>query len=132
MVARDWLFRADDAKEALPQRQSYLEFLRAACTPDSDYDGALIIFTELIANVIRHAAGPIQIRVGGYAQGALTLQVTDTGAPFCSAPSLPPANSEGGRGLYIISQLSTISVSHETKMATWYECSCPSHYRGAL
>lgn len=112
MLAPDWEFQADEAKEALIERKGYLEFLRAACTPDSDYDSALIIFAELIANVIRHAAGPIQISIWGNERGSVTLQVIDTGAPFHFAPKLPPPNSEGGRGLYIISRLSReVSVS---------------------
>jgi anti-sigma regulatory factor (Ser/Thr protein kinase) len=112
MVARDWRFQADEAKEALPQRNSYLEFLRAACTPESDYDGAIIIFTELVANVIRHTSGPIQICVRGNARGTVTLRVSDFGSPFPLSPSLPPTTSEGGRGLYIIAQLSSdVSVS---------------------
>jgi anti-sigma regulatory factor (Ser/Thr protein kinase) len=112
MVLRDWRFQADEAREALPQRYSYLAFLRASCTPESDYDGALIIFTELIANVIRHTAGPIQISVRRNPRGSVTLRVTDKGRPFGFPASLPPTTSESGRGLYIVAQLSSdVSVS---------------------
>jgi anti-sigma regulatory factor (Ser/Thr protein kinase) len=112
MVARAWEFQADEAREAVTERHRYLDFLRAACTPDSDYDGALIVFAELIANVIRHAAGPIRVIVRADEVGTVTLQVMDSGAPFALTLSLPPSENESGRGLYIVSQLcGEVSVS---------------------
>jgi anti-sigma regulatory factor (Ser/Thr protein kinase) len=112
MPESDWHFQGDDAKKALSERNSYLEFLRSTCTADSDFDAAAILFTELVANVVRHAAGRIQISVRADRHGSVMLEVEDSGAPFAFAPSLPSITSEGGRGLYIISKLSAdVSLS---------------------
>jgi anti-sigma regulatory factor (Ser/Thr protein kinase) len=105
MAERNWHFQASDASEALVERHSYVQFLRATCTPDSDYDAAMMAFSELVGNVVRHAPGPVQITVRWSDPGAMTLQVADTGVAFAFAPLLPPLTDEGGRGLYIVSEL---------------------------
>jgi len=112
MAERNWQFETSDASQALVERHSYVQFLRATCTTDSDYDAAIMVFSELVGNVIRHAHGPVQISVQHSDLGTVTLRVADTGAPFAFAPSLPPIGDEGGRGLYIVSELcSDISVT---------------------
>lgn len=100
-----WRFQAVNAIEALGVRHEFLAFLRRSCTPDSDYDGALIIFGELVANVVRHAPGPIGIAVQCDATGAVILNVCDSGDGFTPVASLPPSTQLGGRGLYMISRL---------------------------
>jgi anti-sigma regulatory factor (Ser/Thr protein kinase) len=107
MVERNWHFEASDPTDALAERHSYVQFLRATCTSDSDYDAAIMIFSELVGNVIRHAHGPVQISVQHLDAVAVTLRVADTGDPFAFAPSLPPIDDESGRGLYIVSELSS-------------------------
>jgi anti-sigma regulatory factor (Ser/Thr protein kinase) len=107
MVPPNWHFQTSEATEALSERHNFVAFLRASCTSDSDYESAVIVFLELVANVIRHAAGPIQIRVASDGRGSMMLEVIDAGDPFVFAPSLPPSTSENGRGLYIVSQLCT-------------------------
>ncbi|HEY1428239.1 MAG TPA: ATP-binding protein [Candidatus Tumulicola sp.] len=107
MVAREWSFEAAEAVRALFEKRNYLSFLRAVCTPDSDYDAAVIVFIELVGNVVRHAAGPIRISVRTNESGGAILQVTDTGAPFAIAPALPSNTSESGRGLYIVCRFCT-------------------------
>jgi anti-sigma regulatory factor (Ser/Thr protein kinase) len=83
-----------------------MSFLRKACNGQSDFGGAEIIFGELVANVVRHAPGPIQITARSDSRGSVTLNVFDTGPAFKIAPALPASlSSESGRGLYVISQL---------------------------
>src|SRR5580692_7960809 len=55
----EWQFQADDARLALSVRREFLAFLRESCTTTSDCEAALLVFGELIANVILHAPGPI-------------------------------------------------------------------------
>jgi anti-sigma regulatory factor (Ser/Thr protein kinase) len=113
MAAFNWHFQAAEAKEALRERHNYIAFLRASCTRDSDYDGALIVFAELVGNVVRHAEGPIHLSLCSDPRGNVTLQISDTGSPFEFAPSLPGSTSENGRGLYIVSQFCrNVSVTH--------------------
>lgn len=112
MAQRRWDFQTADAREALVERYSYIRFLRATCANDSDYDAAMMVFSELVGNVVRHAPGPVRISVRSSDPGTVTLEVADTGGPFAFSPSLPPTTDEGGRGLYIISELCCdISVS---------------------
>ncbi len=102
----EWQFQALTANAALSARRAFAAFLRESCTPDSDCDGAVIAFGELVTNVIVHAPGPIEVLVEADAKGAVTIHVCDTGSGFSLAPSLPPPLSEnGGRGLYIVSKL---------------------------
>ncbi|WP_254407891.1 SpoIIE family protein phosphatase, partial [Streptomyces sp. AC495_CC817] len=60
-----------------------------------------LIVSELVTNAIRHAAGPIRLRL--VLERTLTCEVFDGGA---TAPHLrhPRTTDEGGRGLFLISQ----------------------------
>ena len=60
-----------------------------------------LVVSELVTNAIRHAGGPIRLRL--IAEQALICEVSDGGA---SAPHLrhPKTTDEGGRGLLLISQ----------------------------
>lgn len=62
---------------------------------------AELIVSELITNAIRHATGPIRLRL--ILERTLICEVFDGGA---TAPHLrhPRATDEGGRGLFLISQ----------------------------
>lgn len=110
-----WRFQAVNAIEAVGVRHEFLAFLRESCTPDSDYDGALMIFGELVANVVRHAPGPVEIAVQCDPTGAVILSVCDSGDGFTPVASLPPSTQLGGRGLYMVSRLgSRLSATRTT------------------
>ncbi|HEY1728065.1 MAG TPA: ATP-binding protein [Candidatus Baltobacteraceae bacterium] len=99
----EWYFRAADAAKAVSERRAFTKFLRARCTPGSDCQAAEIVFGELVANVVRHAPGPIEIMLRSTPRGAVTLEVCDTAAHFkVTRPTQPPLNAESGRGLYVI------------------------------
>ena len=100
----DWEFQARDASQAASAHSAFVAFIRNMCTSDSDFYGAAIVFTELVANVVRHAPGPIEITLDADTQGSVMLTVRDTGPMFTPAPSLPDLKSESGRGLFLISQ----------------------------
>ncbi|GAA2691229.1 hypothetical protein GCM10010400_65610 [Streptomyces aculeolatus] len=61
-----------------------------------------LIVSELLANAVRHAPGPIGLKL--ILQSVLTCEVTDTSHV---APHLRHAtsNDEGGRGLFLVAQL---------------------------
>src|SRR5579872_6421420 len=101
-----WHFRSADAADALWERPRFTEFLRARCTPESDCEAAEIVFGELVANVVRHAPGRIDITARADAYGVVTLEVCDSGSAFTYAPRLPAYElSDTGRGLHIVSTL---------------------------
>ncbi|MYS95083.1 MULTISPECIES: SpoIIE family protein phosphatase [Streptomyces] len=61
-----------------------------------------LVVSELVTNAIRHATGPIRLRL--IRERALVCEVFDSGA---TAPHLrhPRTTDEGGRGLLLVSQL---------------------------
>jgi anti-sigma regulatory factor (Ser/Thr protein kinase) len=61
-----------------------------------------LVVSELVTNAIRHAGGPVRLRL--IRERALVCEVFDGGA---TAPHLrhPRAMDEGGRGLLLVSQL---------------------------
>jgi anti-sigma regulatory factor (Ser/Thr protein kinase) len=66
---------------------------------------ALVVFGELVSNVVRHGPGPIEIHVQSDATGAVVLDVYHSGDGFIPLTSLPPSTQLGGRGLYLVSRL---------------------------
>ncbi|WP_407698610.1 SpoIIE family protein phosphatase [Streptomyces fagopyri] len=60
-----------------------------------------LVVSELVTNAIRHAPGPVRLRL--ISEDALICEVSDAGA---TAPHLrhPKTTDEGGRGLFLISQ----------------------------
>ncbi|TXS58301.1 PAS domain S-box protein [Streptomyces sp. me109] len=60
-----------------------------------------LVVSELVTNAIRHAPGPVRLRL--ICEHALICEVSDAGA---TAPHLrhPKTTDEGGRGLFLISQ----------------------------
>jgi len=94
-----------------------MDFLHGGCTGQSDFGGAEIIFGELVANVVRHSPGPIQITARSDHHGLVTLNVCDTGPAFTIAPALPVSLlSESGRGLYVVSRLGAHLSSMRTEI----------------
>ncbi len=101
-----WEFHAEEAIAAHARRRDFIGFLRQHGTAESDYQAAEIIFGELVANVIRHAPGPITVRVE-WRTGLPTLLVVDKGRGFSWNPVLPrDPLDESQRGLFIVQTLS--------------------------
>ncbi len=109
-----WHFEAPDALRAQPARASFESWL--ADEAEGDAFAAVLIFGELVGNVVRHAPGPIELRAE-WRNDELVLHVLDTGGGgFDPARGLPDDSSEGGRGLYIIRTLARgIAVSRNAR-----------------
>jgi anti-sigma regulatory factor (Ser/Thr protein kinase) len=97
-----WRFESQDASGAHEARKDLLAYLGARASPDSDVEAALLIFGELVGNVVRHAPGPIAIDLEWH-DGSAILRVRDSGPGFdwSGARQAEPL-AEGGRGLFII------------------------------
>ena len=99
------IFESADARQAVNARRSFVEYLRRSCSPDSDFLAAEIIFGELIANVVRHAPGPICATVT--CASDCILEVRDEGVGFDFLPrEVSDILSESGRGLFLVANLS--------------------------
>ena len=100
-----WHFASVDARGAFGARHDLLATLREHASDDSDVDAALLIFGELVGNVVRHAPGPVEIHLSWEAEQAV-LHVRDFGPGFeWIGAHLPDPLAETGRGLFIVTQL---------------------------
>lgn len=104
--AMRWQFEAADVRSAYAMREDFFRTLLSVCEPDDEeLTTCGVIFAELIANVVRHAPGPLSVSLE-MRDGSPVLHAIDNGPGFEYEPALP-ANlwAESGRGLYLISQL---------------------------
>jgi anti-sigma regulatory factor (Ser/Thr protein kinase) len=102
-----WQFDSTDALAALHQKRAFLQALHAhAGWPVDDY-AALVVFTELVGNVARHAPGPVRVVLECNGK-MIAIRVQDRGAGFDFVPSLPAdALNERGRGLFLVAHYAT-------------------------
>ena len=99
-----WRFSSRRALDAVPARNDFLSFLGHHSCSVADEHAAAIIYSELVANVVCHAPGPIVITLE-VGNSSTILRVADSGPGFNFEPSLPRSfYNEHGRGLFIVSQ----------------------------
>jgi anti-sigma regulatory factor (Ser/Thr protein kinase) len=102
----EWSAAADDALVAIPLRRAFRAYLSLHATPESDLHGAVLIFGELLANVVRHAPGAISCHVDWHGEKPILI-VLDEGAGFAKEPTttLGDLHAESGRGLALVHAL---------------------------
>ena len=98
-------FRADDAIDALRMRAALRAFFVAEADDASDVDGAVLVFGELVANVVRHAPGAISVRIEWPTSGPAMLYVDDWGPGVSSVQTSGDPMRESGRGIEIVRAL---------------------------
>ena len=100
-----WLFAIDDADEARLTRETVVARLRErGATPEETF-AAELIYGELIGNVLRYAAGVVDVRLDWHS-GTPVLHVLDRGTGFEYVPGLPAdVFAESGRGLFIVAHM---------------------------
>ena len=101
----EWQFRADNAIDALRMRAAVRAFFVAEADEASDVEGAVLVFGELVANVVRHAPGAISVRIEWPASGAAMLYVDDWGPGVRSVQMSHDPMRECGRGIEIVRAL---------------------------
>lgn len=111
--ADGWSFNAENAQAATGARTGFVKYLRDHADDDTAIEAAELVFGELIGNVVRHAPGPIDLRLDWSLERPV-LHVIDRGPPFSNPAELPiDPLSEGGRGLFIAQELSErVSIEH--------------------
>jgi PAS domain S-box-containing protein len=101
-----WRFHSSDPLTAQRSRLSIAQKLSIVAYPEPQAlaDSELIV-GELLANTVEHAPGLVEVELER--EGTqLVLTVSDSGPGLVARPStLPAADSEDGRGLYLIRML---------------------------
>lgn len=100
-----WSFDVRSREDAVAARGGMCAFLtQHGANPDQIADAALI-YAELLGNVVRYAAGPVDIRID-VNRGYPVLHVIDEGPGYSFVPRLPrDLYAESGRGLYLVASL---------------------------
>ncbi len=100
-------FALDDGDMAHDARNAFIAVLARNHFSANERFEAELVFGELVANVVRHAAGSTRIEVACDCTGPqIVLHVLDRGPGFRHIGRLPAdLYSESGRGLYLIAAL---------------------------
>ncbi len=77
----DWYLHGDDADAFVVLRREVRSYLLRHCAPESDVDGAELVFAEVVGNAVRHAGGPIWVSLSWRGPNP-TLSVRDLGPGF--------------------------------------------------
>ncbi len=96
-----WCFESRDAAAAQAARYAFVGRLDALGFTAAQAYAAELVFGELLGNVVRHAAGPVEVAFEE--PGEPVLHVLDGGPGFSVTPHLPTdLLAERGRGLYLV------------------------------
>lgn len=96
-----WTFETENAYAAQDARTEFISYLRDHIHDEAAIDQAELVFGELMANVVRHAPGPVSVYVDWCGTDPV-IHVIDRGPAFHARADLPDAFSESGRGLFLI------------------------------
>jgi len=93
-------------------RHLFADWLEHLAVDDAERSDLLLVVSELCSNAVRHASGaPRALALRAWAEGDdVAIEVEDDGAGFELEgrydDELPEADSEQGRGLYVVEALS--------------------------
>lgn len=106
-----WHFESDDAAGAADARVAFVAHLQRRDIDPDLVTIAELVFGELVANVVRHAPGPVEIDLT-WREDKPFLTVRDRGPCFEVGNLKIPADAlaEGGRGFFIIANTASSPV----------------------
>jgi anti-sigma regulatory factor (Ser/Thr protein kinase) len=101
----DWFIPEPDPAGVGELRKELVGYLRRHGREDSDFQGAELVVSELLANVVIHAPGPLWVAVT-WTDAQPHVEVHDLGPGFELSDVAEPTDLKpGGRGLFIASSL---------------------------
>jgi PAS domain S-box-containing protein len=96
-----WSFEAESALAAQDARSEFVHYLRSHIDDYVAIAQAELVFGELMANIVQHAPGPVNIYVD-WDGSSPVIHAIDRGKCFRLESDLPDFFSESGRGLFLI------------------------------
>ena len=100
----DWVVDTSGGENLPALRKEVVAYLRRHADDSADIESCELVISELLTNVARHASGPAWVTIDWSARQP-TLQVADVGSGFDLHIEMPPDDSIGGRGLFIVNHL---------------------------
>jgi anti-sigma regulatory factor (Ser/Thr protein kinase) len=85
-------------------RRNVVQYLRELAGPGADIDAAELIVGELLANVVRHAPGPFELRIGRHGDHAV-FEIRDRGAGRPFPPPTTDLLETRGHGMRLVGAL---------------------------
>ena len=104
--AMDWVVDTSDSDKMRALRGDVVGYLRRHAVDSTGLDDCELAVSELITNVARHASGPVWVTVE-WPGVHPSIRVADVGPGFDLSVELPPTDSIGGRGLFIVNSIVT-------------------------
>ena len=108
-VFKTWRFHSSDAHTAQTTRHGLMDFIRMNAIQGADLFAAETVLGELLANMVEHAPGLVEIALDWTRADEICLTARDNGPGLPPRTSSPPSSdlSEDGRGLLLIEMLAT-------------------------
>lgn len=104
-------FKVENLKSMNARLNAFTDFLRSCGIAEDDVFLCRLVSCELIANVIRHG-GETADFAGELLADKISITVAaESRKNFDLNPPLPDVFSEGGRGLYIINEVSVNGIN---------------------
>jgi len=101
---RGWKFSSSDERTAVLVRHAVGALVAAWSGDEERRYSSELAFGEMFSNVVRHAPGPVEVRLTVAPDGA-ELSVIDSGPGFSRALRAPESLAESGRGLHLVGSL---------------------------
>ena len=101
---RGWKFASSDERTAVLVRHEVGALVAAWTGSEAHRPSGELALGELFSNVVRHAPGPLEVRLIATRAGA-ELSVSDRGPGMHPALHAPDALAESGRGLHLVREL---------------------------
>jgi anti-sigma regulatory factor (Ser/Thr protein kinase) len=100
-----WHVDSTDMASVMAAKASVMTFLRFRGANDAAYEDCSLALSELLSNAVRHAhPGQIEVKLD-WTRDQPRLAVTNDGNAFPVTLERPSAESESGRGLFILAHV---------------------------
>lgn len=120
-----WEVDTADPSQVRAAQRALCDVLRDADADPGHLDAARLILSELVGNVVVHAAGPALIELDWHGDRP-TLSILDRGNGFVPSTDLPAdLYADGGRGMFIVNALADALRVQSSPVGTRIEVDLP-------